>query len=178
MARALSRSRFQSRAPRRKTNWEIGPGSDGALVTYTRSTTLTLGAGAQAALAGQTIVRMRGLLTVALQSSVAVGTGYFGAVAIGIASADAAGVGVTALPNPIDDIGWPGWLYYQYVHAFSVGIDEEQWAPNSMQQIVIDSKAMRKIGINEVLFASGQFTEVGVSEMDVRLAIRTLVKLP
>jgi len=175
---ALSRrGSFRGRQSlRRKTSWLEGPGTN-TLATFTVSTTTILGAGQVALEDGLTIARIRGLLTTSLQTTANAGDGFHGAAGIGIVTADAFTVGVTAVPNPVDDIAWNGWLWFQFFQEFSVGLDEQAFTPKDYRHYPIDTKAMRKFGLNEVVFLSVQAVEVGAVEMDVRAATRMLLML-
>ena len=168
------------RAPRRKTSWEFGPGGT-AVTTISAPTTTVIGGGVAAAENGLTLVRLRGSLQAYLKTGDGANAGFHCTFGIGIASADAFAVGVTALPNPGDDPGWPGWLYWRVfdIHAFSATI-AESFGPNGLAsvQFEVDSKAMRKLGINETIFASLQTIEAGTSTMSIFFESRALVKLP
>ena len=100
--------------------------------------------------AGETLIRTRGIFVVGSdQNSAAEQTN--GAVGVGVVSEQAATVGVTAVPHFDTDSAWGGWLWHSYFaanFAFGTAVGFE---PNMMQTIVIDSKAMRKIGDNERL---------------------------
>ncbi len=177
MARGRSFRQGRVFIPRRTTSWDEGPGSN-TLVTYSVSTTTILGAALAVLIGGDTLIRTRGLLTVELQSITSAGDGFGGAVGLGLASTDAVVAGVGSLPNPVDDLDWEGWIWHQFVNVFSAATIEDNWSPGDAQQIQIDSKAMRKADDNLSFFFSGQFTEVGTAEMDVRVDSRMLFKLP
>ena len=99
---------------------------------------------------GETIVRTRGLFGWNTDQ-LGGGEDQMGAVGIGVVSEQAATLGSTAVPHPDTDSGWNGWLWHSYFASSfrtgtTVGFD-----PNMLHLIVIDSKAMRKIGDNERL---------------------------
>ena len=76
-----------------------------------------------------------------------------GAVGIGVVSAQAQSVGITAIPHPDTDSSWGGWLWHSYFanrqrFASAVGFQSD-----ALIQMVIDSKAMRKVGDEERLVA-------------------------
>ena len=101
------------------------------------------------------------------------------AAGIGIVSTDAAGIGATAMPSPLDDADWPGWVWY-YSGAAIVQPSTGELANNPVASIrlPVDSKAMRKWGINETLFASVAVgAEIGTAQMDMSFNSRILVKL-
>ena len=166
--------------PRRKSSWEFGPGSTGAL-SISSSTTALVGGGVTVSANGATLVRTRGSLQAFLKTSDAANGGFHLVFGIGIASADAFGVGVTALPNPGDDPGWPGWLYWRVfdLHSFGATIAESMGAGGlGSVQFEVDSKAMRKVGVNEVIFASVQAIELSTATMSLFFESRCLFKLP
>ena len=183
MAHGRSFSRGSARAPRRLTSWELGPGGDDAafdvqLVAATSN--IIFGSGITPVIPHLTVTRLRGLFKYSLRSADAAGSGFSGAVGIGIVSADAFGVGVTAVPKPFADAQWPGWLWHHFFHttapigALSASNDQSVGETS----VVIDSKAMRKLRLNEVLFAVAELNEVTSASVLVALVSRVLVKLP
>jgi len=145
---------------RRKTEWGAGPFSTETAVTV--AGTFLWSTGFEALATGITIVRIRGGWSFRLTSIATVDDGFEHiGVGIGIVSADAFAVGVTAIPGPITDIGWPGWIYHEIVTGFHGNSTTESWgnAGSTFHRGVIDTKAMRKIGVNETIV--GVF-EVGV----------------
>ena len=165
------------RSPKRSSFWNEGPGGITAQA-FTASTTIVLGLGQTPLIPGLTIVRTRGFLEIVLEAASAIGEGMAGAFGIGIVSTDAFGVGVTALPAPIDDQEWGGWLFHQHwsIHATTATISDG--VNTGRIAFDVDSKAMRKFGLNEVLFASMQTTEIGTSQLEVFFNSRLLVKAP
>ena len=85
-------------------------------------------------------------------------------------------IGITALPIPIDDMSWEGWLYHQFfsIHDGGDGMSDG----SGSQWVMVDSKAMRKVGSNEVIFAVLQQVEIGVAVGKVHFDSRALFKLP
>ena len=164
---------------RRQTAWELGPGGDSVTAISTTSSTI-LGAGSAAVIDGLTIVRIRGNLSILCDSVSAIQDGYHGAVGIGVVTSDAFAVGVTAVPNPLADANWDGWMYHRFfdVHAISATIGEGVNAQALVAQIEVDTKAMRKLPLNETVFMSMEVVEDGTSTLAVRFDSRLLVKLP
>jgi len=98
--------------------------------------------------AGETIIRTRGLFAVKTDQ-IATTENQMGAVGLGVVSEQAATVGITAVPHPDTDSGWNGWLWHSYwVASFTFGSAVGFTSP-SLSQVIIDSKAMRKVGDNE-----------------------------
>jgi len=93
---------------------------------------------------GLTVVRTRGLFGWRSDQQAA-NEDQMGAVGIGLVSEQAAALGITAVPHPSTDSGWDGWLWHSYFASsviFNTGTSVQFDAFN---QIVIDSKAMRKV---------------------------------
>jgi len=127
-----------------------------------------------------TIVRIRGSLTMGL-SSVASALDGFSRVGVGlcIVSENAFGVGVTAVPSPIVDIAWDGWIWYNIgdLAAYTTTLTNSHGSQT--KELQIDSKAMRKIKNTDVLIAVLETAaEVGTAVFNMTLNTRVLLKLP
>ena len=124
---------------------------------------------------GFTMVRLRGYFSARLTAAAAVSDGYFGAFGIGKCILAAFTAGVSAVPTPITEESWDGWIYHKYFSIFSqsAGITEDSawW----MQDI--DSKAMRKLTIEDVIYVVFELNEVGTAVIDYNMNTRILVKL-
>ena len=172
---------------RRLTSWQVGPGnSTGQSVAATSS--VLLGDGALAIEDGLTVVRIRGELLLTLLTSSAVAGGFAGAFGIGKTTFEAFGTGgVTAVPTPLDDSDWDGWLYHRFFFLRSAGVivqadvlkEASALGPVvSALRIEVDTKAMRKVPEGELIFGVLQVIEAGVATMQVDFDSRMLVKLP
>ncbi len=157
----MPRSRgFQTRpirSNRRKTGWFEGPFHDiSSLVSAGSTVWLT---GQTATDDGLTLVRLRGEACLSLRLATAVGDGFDGfAMGICIVTGNAAGVGITAIPKPLTDIDWDGWIWHQLGgHITGLETTEVQRGFHALR-IPIDSKAMRKFKASDVI--------VGVVQMD------------
>jgi len=73
-----------------------------------------------------------------------------GAFGAGIVSAEALGVGVTALPTPFRDADWGGWMVWQ-PWAFRFQSDTDVGKEFGSVEFEIDSKAMRKVEPNSAM---------------------------
>ena len=162
--------------PSRQVSWEVGP--RGSVATSTTSNSLFPTA-AEAALDKLTIVRTRGQLIVEYTTGDAVAEGHEWAFGMCIVSQNAAGIGVTAVPDPLIDIAWEGWFVYEMGIVKQVGTTLDQSEIGAGQRIEIDSKAMRKLRITDNVVAVFSNTIVG-SPGQVRASMlsRMLVKLP
>ena len=169
-------SRVVPARSKRATAWGIGPGSSVA-TAFSIDTSTILGSGVALVTEDRvTIVRIRGALQAFLTAATAAADGFHCALGIGIVSADAFAVGVTAVPNPLDDMAWPGWMYHRFFDVHSGGTFNA--ADGGVQvRFEVDSKAMRKFGINETLFGVLQVVEDTTAVMQVYFDSRILVKL-
>ena len=88
-------------------------------------------------------------------------------------------IGAAAVPSPIADIAWDGWLWHHLttpVLGFST--TETGQSPMEAERIVIDSKAMRKIKDTDVLMGIFEIgTETGTATMRVAALTRVLDKI-
>ena len=175
MARRRSNFSFArgGRSVRRSTSWELfnfgfvnGIVADGSLV---------FPSGFVPQEEGLTLVRLRGELV--LSSTGTSGDSAELAVGIGVVSAEAFAVGVTALSSPITDAFWPGWMYHQWCSVNMVA-----QSPNTQFQnyrFEVDNKSMRKLQVGNVLMAVMEMDNeqgTGVTA-DVFLNCRGLLKL-
>ena len=103
-----------------------------------------------------TIVRARGLISVKVENP-ALDNDIAGAFGIGLVTAEAFGIGITAVPEPFSDADWGGWMVWQpfgfhWEHFDSTGAGKESW------EFEINSKAMRKVepNTNMVFVAESQ----------------------
>ena len=175
-------SRFPRTGARRQVSWGIGTGgTTSQSITATGKTIIGSGI-ALAAEQKVTIVRTRGYLNCGLVGATAALDGFTGAFGIGIVSDEAFTVGVTAIPGPLTDAFWPGWLVHQFISVRSVNIMAV--ANNAIQdagafiQRDIDSKAMRKFDVGETMVAMLEVTELGsAATMQVTWDSRVLLKL-
>jgi len=171
-----SHSRFQrTSGSRRRTAWNLGP--RGTALSKTSAQTNVLSVGVEAGVEGITIVRLRGRFFVQLNAASAVDESFRWALGICVVTQNAAGIGATAIPEPVTDIGWDGWLFH------SQGLLNSRDATplihsGLFQTYELDSKAMRKFKLTDVCVAVFQFLEVGACTISAGLESRMLVKLP
>jgi len=174
MARGRFRGTFPQRS-RRSVTWGVGPGGESSLLVAGSSNAI-LGSSVVATGTEVTVVRTRGAFSTYLVMAAAAIDGFFYAVGIGVVTAQAFGAGVASLPDPFDDTDWDGWLWHHFGSVFSptgtIGSSVME-----AERLEIDSKGMRKLDANEVLFATISTTEVGTATMRVQLDSRMLFKL-
>jgi len=169
---------FDRGSQRRLTFWNLGPGGDDIAsmdaVVVASSQSIIYGAGLSPLIPNLTIVRTRGYIEFGLNAATAVGDGFQWAAGIAVVSLDSFTAGAASTPTPFDDIQWPGWLW----HAQGALKETIGGGADHVQRVVIDSKAMRKIRLNEVVALFMQFGETGTAQLEVTAGSRMLVKLP
>ena len=173
------RGSSHGRSGTRDTSWSVGPqGSTGAISVVG---TAMFPTNAVADVADKTLIRTRGELLLVLNAADS-GIAGFNQLAFGmcIVSQNAAGIGVTAVPDPIADIAWEGWFVY-WTGALVGGSGTEAdfvGGIGATARIVIDSKAMRKLNETDVVVGVlGIAQEVATATMIGVLNTRLLSKV-
>ena len=175
MARAR-RFRGQVQTNRRRVSWALGPNG----ILSPASTAVSLfPVGSQAIVDDLTLVRTRGeLLLILLTSSTAQG-GFQFAFGLCNVTENAFSVGgVSAVPAPLDDIGWDGWFFHTQGALKSPSGTIADMGSDRTLRVPIDSKAMRKLHGTDIIIGVLQVVEVGVATMHAELRTRLLDKLP
>ena len=121
---------------------------------------------------GETLARVRGLATLSLKTSNAIGDGLFGAIGMAIVTTAAATAGVGSIPTPITEAGWDGWLLHQYL-AVEEAIVAGQ-AVGAFDRRVLDSKAMRKANEDESIILVWDGAVTGTMSAAVQVRVRVL----
>ena len=170
MARRVARP--FARGPRKATDWSASTPNTG--YTGLSAATIALAEGFQPIAGGETIIRTRGLFTFGSDQQAA-DEQFLGAIGIGVVSEQAFTVGVTAIPDPVVDAEWGGWLYHSFFANFSPFSSATGFDALGAQQLVIDSKAMRKIGENERLVL--MVTNAGGFGLQFTSSLRILTKV-
>ena len=173
------RSSGFSRAPRRKKSWEAGPGQLAVQSAIAANGSSLVVSGAQATVDGLTLLRLRGTLTLTLQIITSAIDGFAGAFGIGIVTLPAFTAGEASVPTPITEQDWDGWLYWT---AFSMkgnaaGIGDAANAVNAQQIIDVDTKAMRKLRLNDVIYGAIEVAETGTAQLGWHFDSRALIAL-
>ena len=135
-----------------------------------------MGAGSQSVEDGITSVRLRGFFEAILTTVTGANDGYVGAIGVCIVSENAFGVGITAVPVPITDMAWDGWLYHRFFSLHGAGAVGD--GAGVFTRFEVDSKAMRKFKSTDIMVAVMEVTEDGTAVMDSWFDSRVLVKLP
>ena len=144
--------------------------------------------GAQLMVPALTLIRTRGEVMMRVTTADAEGSGFHGAFGIAIANANAFTVGgIASLLTPLADDDWDGWFFHRYFALFSGGplagaasqdVDEVNPVAAALR-FEVDSKAMRKMTDEEVIYAAIDVVEVGTTvAMGWAFNSRGLFKLP
>jgi len=171
------RNRFPTTA-RRSTAWAIGPADvDGG---FSASGSALWSVAAAPTQEGLTVVRLRGLVSLTQATAGVALDGFFGAHGICQVTDEALAVGITAVPTPLDDSDWDGWMWHTFFDVrsptatFADGVN----AGSVISRIEIDNKAMRKVPIGMNLIGVTEVTESGTATCELQAQTRMLVKLP
>ena len=168
---AHGRSRFPGRSSgqRRLVQW-IGPADQAFIAVASAGATLI---GSASFTDKATIVRTRGGVRIQAQVATA-DVAIVGAFGVGIVSADALAVGITAIPGPFRDADWSGWYVWR---SFSDRLEFQSASGTRFLTFgfEVDSKAMRKVGPLDALVI---VAESQIGAFSISAPIRTLAKLP
>ena len=121
-----------------------------------------------------TLVRIRGSVSVSTDTSATAGS--FGNVTMGIIKVTAAAFAAGAVPEPFADVG-SDWIWWssQGIARFIASENEG----NIWRTVLIDSKSMRKVGLNEVvIFVASVQNCSGTNRANLCGAVRVLLKAP
>ena len=172
-------SRFPTRSgQRRQTSWGVGPQDvDGG---FSASGSSLWSSGIIPLVEGLTIVRIRGVVKVTNATAGVALDGFFGAHGMCIVTNEAFAVGITAVPTPLDDEDWDGWMWHSYfdVRAPTATFADGVNAGAIYSNIEIDSKSMRKIPDGYTLVGVTEVVESGTATCEVQSQTRILFKLP
>jgi len=173
-----NRLRFPRTAgARRKVTWNQGP--NGSISNIITSTVALFALGSQATIDDLTLVRIRGQVLLSLSAVDAVNEGFRCYLGICSVSENAFNAGVAAVPAPLADIGWDGWIWHYESILRSNFATFEPTSPMTMERIQIDNKAMRKVHNTDILVGVLETTELGDgSTMAALMDTRILDKLP
>ena len=161
---------------RRETLWFGGTLTRSTIASADTAAVQTSLNAAALALRPFTIVRTRGLIHYRSDQE-ATSENYSGAYGQAVVTDQAVGVGVTAVPTPVVDSESDAWFVYEALTSrIVVGATTTTSISNIGHQVVIDSKAMRKVesGFDIVTVAE---TSALSSGMIFEVFFRTFVKL-
>ena len=118
-----------------------------------------------------TVLRTRGLITVT-SDQIAASEDPFGAIGMGIVSAEALTAGAASIPAPYSNAAWDGWFLHRYFSAPLLFGDATGFG-NVSHTIEFDSKGMRKVGPEERVVVMVENASAG-SALQFILAFRML----
>ena len=121
-----------------------------------------------------TIVRMRGLLSIASDQNAAT-ENQVGALGVTIVGLKAAASGIAALPHPKAD-PFADWMLYQSFKGQFVFDSAVAWQAVAVQNFELDSKAMRKIDAPSETSLAAIIENDGTHGIGHSLDLRILVK--
>ena len=173
-----SRSGFvRATRSRRIMKWGLGPG-DTAGTAISGTGQQILGSGVVLATSTQlTLIRLRGIFHGFLKTGAA-DAGFQMAVGVGLVTNEAFAVGATAVPGPISEADWDGWMYHRFVDIHQATATFDGGEANSNFDIEVDTKAMRKWSEGYTLLTVLETVENGTATGTVFFDSRLLVKLP
>ena len=172
---SMSRFPRTNAGARRRVSWGTGPRGNVGAVTAAGS--ILFPVGAQANLDDLTIVRIRGELLVRMKDGTSADSSWKFAFGMCIVNENAFGIGVTAVPQPFTDLFWDGWMVHQQ-GIIATEIASEPANQINSNRIIIDSKAMRKTHLTDIIVAVIEFhSENGTAIADADLVSRSLSKL-
>ena len=122
-----------------------------------------------------TLVRSRGKLTVLTDPSSSPGS--FGFVTLGLIVVTSAAAAAGGVPNPATNTG-NDWLWWDsgFIGAAAADVIGEEI---TVDRLIVDSKAMRKIGLNQVLILVADLqTCEGTMVANICGPLRILLKAP
>ena len=180
MGRVVRRTSLAIVTPRKRgTNWLIGANRTAQVAVNPSVSTLdsSFSQAVVAAIGDFTIVRVRGLLSVASDQSVATEE-PFGALGMMVVRESARVAGSASIPRPYDDADDQGWFVHQYFRASCrVGTDIGiAGAGGWWNEYVLDSKSMRKVQATDAIVIMLENTS-DTAGLVYRLDFRMLIKV-
>ncbi len=163
---------FRRAAVRRPTFWE-GAIAQMSLASGGASVATIVSEANLEAVPNGTIVRVRGSVLVQATAAGAVDAESIVNWGIMLVNAPAFAAGIASLPTPRTDIGsdWLAWGSTG-IHAHSTAVAGNELS--AMERIEVDSKAMRKVGLNQVLVFTAEdsvITSTIVSSLVISLRV-------
>ena len=166
-----------ARSPRRQTSWGFGTGGV-AVTSISAGGSQFVGSAILPVQEGMTIVRTRGLLRWYLTLATSVGDGFQGAFGIGIATTKAVAAGIGSVPVPTTQQDSENWLFWSPISIHGPVVSSSDLAGATHQDLVIDSKAMRKFTDSEIsIYAAIELAEIGTATAELFFDSRMLLKL-
>ncbi len=168
----MARPRGSSQSAKRLTQW-VGAADQGTIAIATGSNVVHSSFAPSAFdMIRPTVVRTRGT-AIFTPTAWSADLEFSGAYGLGVVSDQALAAGAGSIPRPFDDDDWGGWLVHGYYWGdleFGSATGTHPWP----YTVNIDSKAMRKVGVNESLV---WMVESQVGAIQAGIHARVLLKL-
>jgi len=103
--------------------------------------------------------------------------GFQGAFGIGIATLQAVTAGIASVPTPLTDARDENWIFWHPISLHASSATRSEFGNESIQRIIVDSKAMRKTPQGVAMYAAMEVIESGTASMSVFFDSRQLFKL-
>jgi len=172
----MANARARMTRQRRPTFW-VGA-SESALVTQaagvTRVTTLVSEAVLEES-PNPTLVRIRGEFIAHAGGAAGVGTSVRWGAGIYLATARAVAAGITAILRPVTDADSGEWIWWA-TGTVTESIVGSTDSVQQTQRVLIDNKAMRKVGQNQVLIGVVEAISGAGQNLDSSIGTRILFK--
>jgi len=171
----LANRRFAPRAVRRPTFWEGGSIFHNNATGVTVASVLVPEASLEN-VPNSTLVRIRGQVMVAITSGT-VGANVLCVMGIKLATTVAVAGG--SVERPFTDVGsdWIWWSVVALSVQNTIGIEQPHGSVIMSKYVDIDSKAMRKVGLNQdLVFVTQNVVVAGTAAFEVVGAGRVLFK--
>ncbi len=87
--------------------------------------------------------------------------------------------GIASVPTSITDMDNENWLYHTVFQVIAGSSAGETWANSGSPSFrkEVDSRAMRKFGVDKIVYAAFEVIEVGDASADISFDSRMLIKL-
>jgi len=173
----MANRRFATRARKRVMSWQGGVVDFSDLVAATSQFSTLVSETSLENFPTPTVIRTRGRLMLTGDASSSAGSRGF--VVCGIMVVTATALAASAVPSPFLEVG-SDWLWWDVLTFGDVTGSVSDDGPMFTDRIVVDSKAMRKIGLNEVLVFAAHLQSCQSTTMVGNLCgdIRVLLKAP
>ncbi len=171
----MARRQFVRAASKRRVSWHGAAICVSNLVQATAQRVIVISETSMETFPNPTIVRVRGGLRVSIDDASAAGAR--GTVVMGLIVVTAAAQAASGVPLAFTDIG-SDWLWWYSAPIETGPVADVNWVGAS-HYVDVDSKAMRKVGLNEILLFVTEITNCELAlQANVHGALRVLLKAP
>ena len=180
----MARRRFgRPLVKRRGTQWIAGTADFNALggITSGSQTLINTSSVSEGSIPNPgTIIRMRGCIHIEIALEAVASCLQEVGLGIGLMDDKAVAAGAVALPLPINDEDWEGWMWWHctylgFADTSSGAVGDRGDHRIGARDIIIDSKAMRKWDENQTLVFMGQNRAIDGTASTVEVAAHTRI---